>query len=398
MLAGLTAHAHGRFPASVSVTERAGSRGQDILIGTTFGIVISRDAGQTWTWVCDESIGYARFEDPRPLWLQSGTILLPTSEGLRTSTDGGCNFGVDPVIGAADVGGVDASDPLDVLAVATVGSSTGALYRSSGGPFEVSELSRPRAIMSGVKRAPSAPSRVYVSGWFYRPSASWILKSDDGGHTFETFEQALPDPGLLQLMAVSPVDPDVILIRSGGTQGESVYRSSDGGRTVELAMTSTLAVRDARFSPDGQTVWLSTTERLHRSADAGRTFEVLPSPFRNACSGWVGGELWVCGWPWTDGFAVGRSVDGRDFETAWALNEIQGISSCPESSAAARVCGAFWPLVAEQLGIGEEPEPGEPNEPSCGCRAISPDVASSWLLGGALLALFARAGASRGAA
>ncbi|MBI4821427.1 MAG: hypothetical protein HY791_34525 [Deltaproteobacteria bacterium] len=246
-------------------------------------------------------------------------------------------------------------------------SSTATIFRSDDGlTFTSTVFTRSHTIASAVRYAPTNSDRVYATGWFYRPSATWIFRSDDGGQTFVERAHVLPDSGTLELLAVSPVDQELILVRSGGIEAEYLYRSSDSGDSLSLVLTSTLAIRDATFSEDGRTVWVSSTARMFRSEDSGRTFELMPSPVRNACTGMVGGDLWVCGWPWIDHFAVGRQEPAGAFEGAWNLDEIRGILECPAASPIHQFCEPIWPLVKSQLGIDDPPPP---TEPGCDCRA-----------------------------
>jgi hypothetical protein len=105
------ASAHGRIPAPVSITRGpAGSNG--LLIGTTFGGVISTDGGSSWRWICEESIGYGGNLDPAFVWSPAGTLFLPSYDGLYVSRDRGCSFDLHPSIGP-NLSSAAAVDPRD---------------------------------------------------------------------------------------------------------------------------------------------------------------------------------------------------------------------------------------------------------------------------------------------
>src|SRR5215472_7508518 len=87
--------ANGRFPATSTVALQRGQPGH-ILVGATFGPVISIDNGFTWQWVCDQSVGNLTPLDPTFLWLANGSILGAAWEGLLVSTDTGCNWSSHP--------------------------------------------------------------------------------------------------------------------------------------------------------------------------------------------------------------------------------------------------------------------------------------------------------------
>src|SRR5690349_6135139 len=90
-LAGV-ASANGRTPATSSITFRQGHE-SDIVAGLTFGLVISRDGGQTWAWMCEDAIGYksAYAYDPRFAFTPSGALFATTLTGLKVMRNG-CTF------------------------------------------------------------------------------------------------------------------------------------------------------------------------------------------------------------------------------------------------------------------------------------------------------------------
>jgi hypothetical protein len=85
------ARANGRFPATVNVHVRADD--QDfILVPATFGLLLSKNGGQSFQWVCEEAIGYGGTYDPDYAVAADGRIFATTFAGLRVSTDSGCTF------------------------------------------------------------------------------------------------------------------------------------------------------------------------------------------------------------------------------------------------------------------------------------------------------------------
>jgi hypothetical protein len=61
-----------------------------LVLRTTWGILLSRDAGVTWDWVCERAVGYGGIEDPSLAILGDGTLLAGHFGGLAVSKDGGC--------------------------------------------------------------------------------------------------------------------------------------------------------------------------------------------------------------------------------------------------------------------------------------------------------------------
>ncbi|GAB4278321.1 MAG: hypothetical protein Kow0056_10500 [Coriobacteriia bacterium] len=123
--------------------------------------------------------------------------------------------------------------------------------------------------------------RGYIAG------GTSIQRTDDGGATWYATSATGVANGLLSV-AVSPVDPDVVVV--GGKNG-TILRTDDGGQTWE-ALSSGLAldVSEVDFA-DGSMVFAGGGNgHLLVSRDAGRSWEVL----RSAAPGnaFVGG-LWA---------------------------------------------------------------------------------------------------------
>ena len=63
LLAPELAHANGAFP-SVSQLVSDPADGDHLVLRTTFGLLVTRDRGGTWDWLCEAGAGYrANFED-----------------------------------------------------------------------------------------------------------------------------------------------------------------------------------------------------------------------------------------------------------------------------------------------------------------------------------------------
>src|SRR5689334_19563676 len=94
-LAAAPAYANGRWPATSSIALRP-DRDDYLLIGTTYGAVISFDRGAHWKWICEQSIGYGGVIDPTFLWQPDDTLYAVTFFGLSISRDKGCNWVAHP--------------------------------------------------------------------------------------------------------------------------------------------------------------------------------------------------------------------------------------------------------------------------------------------------------------
>ncbi len=139
--------------------------------------------------------------------------------------------------------------------------------------------------------APSAPDRIYARQCTESLSANgfgFYLSSNAG----ETWKQGvLPDGLPLRALAVSPTNPQVLMISNAG----AVYRSLDGGatwqRVLELA-----SVRSIVMNPyAANQVFVSSYKGIARSQDGGATWE---APARSA-------YFWdAVAWPNRNGLAA----------------------------------------------------------------------------------------------
>src|SRR5688572_22456369 len=90
LLAASTARGHGGPPMTTDV--RFGQTPDTIYIGSTIGLLVSRDGGCTVEWICERNVGYGAAFRPKYAVAADGAILATTLAGLRISRDGGCNF------------------------------------------------------------------------------------------------------------------------------------------------------------------------------------------------------------------------------------------------------------------------------------------------------------------
>ena len=88
------AHANGAFPAVSQVTVEPGNPNH-FAMRSNFGVVVTRDAGATWDWICEGAIGYMNTE-PSIALLAGGRMLVGLPDGLKIGAVDGCNFEVVP--------------------------------------------------------------------------------------------------------------------------------------------------------------------------------------------------------------------------------------------------------------------------------------------------------------
>lgn len=109
-----------------------------------------------------------------------------------------------------------------------------------------------------------------------------VLRSLDGGGTWQTADVGLPPAGLPSMLRVAPGDPQKLYLgisvdADGTFPVELLYGSDDGGTswTLRSNFQRTLAggVNDVKVDPaDADSVWVGAASGLFHSTDGGRTY------------------------------------------------------------------------------------------------------------------------------
>jgi hypothetical protein len=371
------AAANGRYPAAKSIAVRPGNP-DDMVVGLTFGAVITHDGGAHWYWTCEESIGYGGPYDPRwSISADDGTIYAGTHNGMRVSRDGGCTFETSPIRGGLGPNKVDDLwvDAVDVASDGTLWIGTtetglpNAVFRSTdkARSFQKMGLESKTIWWKSIKVAPSNPQVIYATGYQVAPSPQvFIEKSIDGGTSWTE----MPTDGIVLsgapnvlIVAIDPADPDVLFLRSvggNGVDGDRLYRTTNGASTWTDVLDTDRAILAVALRGGGSVIAGGTTKVenghgcLWRSTDDGATFgpcEVGPQTeclHQNA-----DGSIFACGANWEpDFFAMARSDDAQTWNKVFRFHEMVGPLRCPAGTVQRNVCElGLWPGIREQFGV-----------------------------------------------
>lgn len=404
------AAANGRFPSAGQIVVDPGD-GNHLLVRTTYGVLSTTTAGEPWTWICEQAIGFSDQQDPPMAFTGDSTVLAGLVTGLRLSSDAGCGW-----TGAA---GLEDRFVVDVSASKGDGQTAVALAIASAGATVVTELwtstnaghtwKKGGALPDGffgltVDIAPSQPKRLWLSGRYGKPDYPGVLeRSDDGGATWERFDiPGSDDQSLPYIGAVDPSDPDVVYVRLDGEPDDTLVVTRDGGAsfTPALTMGSMLAFA---VSPDGATVLAGgDKDGVHRAAAKDLAFDKV-SDVGIKCLAWAESGLWACADEFRDAFTVGTSTDqGATWQPRAHLTRLCGPLDCPASSGVTTLCTDQWgavkltlktePCGASSSSSGGAAAPGD----GCGCSAPGRAAgAAAWSALGALWLLSRRRRAGR---
>jgi len=261
------------------------------------GIYKSADAGATWqhAGLADTKYITALLIDPRDPNIviagagsggNFGSMVYynnnPTpTRGVYRTTDGGRTWAhtlfVDDQSGVVDLVS-DTAQPRVVFASLTTGASQGQtgppVYRSNDGGVTWKRLGAKglpaSAASASIAVAPGTQSRRLYAISRGRNEGG-IFRSDDGGATWTLMTSRTASAS--GHIYVDPKNPDVVY-----TMGTSMYRSTDGGRTLE-------SFKGAPGGDDPTALWIDpqNPQRMIMGADQGPTITV------------DGGKTWT---PW----------------------------------------------------------------------------------------------------
>jgi len=366
MIAGLAlaapvaARANGAFPAVEGVLV-PGDRPEMFILVTNFGVVLSDDGGQTWSWSCEReanAFGTLYQLGPAP----RRRLFAVASDHVVYSDDATCSWQIAGGLLAGQQTTDVFPDPTNADRVLAVGVATGVgtvfasadggatfgsmLYQASGGD-----------VVTSVEIAGSDPRVVYVALFGADGSPKLARTGDGGAHWTVSDLSAGVGPGLPRIIAVDPHDPDTVLLRwSSVTGGEAIVVTRDGGATATKTLSIPLYFTSFARMSDGALVVsavaaVSPAQKaaLFVSHDGGASFQrndavpaVLALAQRN-------GILYAATDNFGDGYALGASADeGATWQPVVRFDQIGSIMACVRTNAQ---CQASCQALAG-MGLG----------------------------------------------
>ncbi|MEY2933276.1 MAG: hypothetical protein RL033_4025 [Pseudomonadota bacterium] len=362
--------ANGRFPAADQILVDPGDPSH-LVLRATYGLLQSHDAGQSWTWVCEAAVGY--MGDPSVSVLRGGGVLVGFFGSVSVSTEEGCGwqsqtlderylYALDSTLDTGDPGRAwvltvtaDGSRRVNLLAIDAAGTTSQIVPVGEG------------FVPSTLEVAPSDPRRIYVSGAIER-SPALVLRSDDGGESWQRF--TVPEyPNLpLYISAIDPIDPNVLYARVDGQPDTSappgqrapsdhLLRSQDGGANWQRIFSLDGDLYGFALSPDGSRIAVGGPDvGVYIASATELDFQPAPMPVRGLrCLRWTAEGLLACGQEMLDGWTVGLTRDeGQSFEALWHQKDLAPLS-CAPASRTGTTCPSLWPDVARTIGA----DPGD---------------------------------------
>lgn len=370
-----TARANGRFPLAqqlVVAPRSATPPGAPpiLVLRSTFGLLVSRDAGRTFRWVCEQTFGYSGTWDPPIAFGRDGTLYVGLENGLATTRDF-CKVSRVPELEGETVKDLAVDSAGVALVVTTTPARPSALFRGvAGGRFERAGKGLEGMYLVTVDAAPSRPSRVYVSGQPNGTLKGRLFRSDDGGRHFVELDQVRSHDGAYFLIGVDPRSPDRVLSRFLHLEGSEIALSEDAGKTTRTVLSIPSAMYGAAISPDGARVWAGSGlpgDGVYTSTDRGRTF-ARTAQVGVQCLTATATSLYQCANPFTvGGPALGVSEDfGASFHALASFTNVEGAEPCdgrlkgPCGESYLEVQATLAPWRDAGVGLAEDPDAATP--------------------------------------
>jgi hypothetical protein len=393
--------ANGRFPAADQILVEPGEPSH-LALRATFGVLQSRDAGRSWSWICEAAVGY--MGDPALALLGGGNLLAGFFGSVAVSAEQGCGWHkltLDTQYQYAFDSTLDPADPSRawVLTVSVDGTRQVSLLAvDASGAIQQTLPVGQGFVPSTVEVAPSDPARIYVTGAIEN-APSIVMRSEDGGQNWSRFSFDAYGSLPLFISAIDPNNPDLLYARvdnqpAAGPPGmaQSTQRqppdhllvSRDAGETWDTVFSLDGDLFGFALSPDGSRIATGGPDQgvyLARASDLD--FQPVPAPVRGLrCLRWTDEGLLACGQESLDGWTVGLSRDeGQSFEPLWHVQDLSPLQ-CAAATTTGAACPSAWPDIARTIGAqggdpippGIEPAPAPaPGSSGCALRVSAAD-------------------------
>jgi hypothetical protein len=386
-LSSSPARANGRFPTAQHVVVGPGAESTVIALRTTFGLLLSRDAGRTFSWLCEEGMYFplvpsTNFDPPIEV-AATGSVVIGYEDGIRHSADA-CK--ADDARNTAHHVFADlTADPTGRILYAIEGAQgvANAVYRGDGNDYTFTRQGEGlfRVLFDTIEVAPSNPSRLYLTGRDTDTFAPIFYRSDDSGVTLTPIASDAGAADSLWVSGVDPTQPDTVYVRAAMGLGTELRRSTDGGRSFRTIATTRDPMLGFAMSDDGRTLWVGSIDAgLLRSDDGGESFRQV-NRIPVLCLRQHANTLWACSDWINTPFALGRSSDGgasfTPVVTFSNFTTFTGPPVCEMRSEGAAICVERWPMLQRSLQV-PDPDAGRPPPlPDAGRRDASADVADA---------------------
>ncbi|HKQ69431.1 MAG TPA: hypothetical protein VJT73_08835 [Polyangiaceae bacterium] len=355
---GPAAYANGRFPNASQIVAEPGNPSH-LVARSTLGILVSRDDGAHWSWICESAIAQKPLIDPPIATTADGSILVATETGVFRGQGGGCAW-------ARAAGAVRDREVVDLTVDALAPARVYAIYRTlsaeGGSAAAVAVSSDNGATFTNtgpviddffaltIEVAPSSSAVLYASGTNATSDEQLFFRSDDGGTTWK--RKTIGGVGTPYIGGVDPLAADVAYVRTDDAES-ALLVTTDGGDHFRSIFSSNQRLVGFAVSPNGRQIAVGSLGDgivlLEKpEGDAGAWAADRVRPFSTECFAWTPAGFYACSLEQMDGFAIGYAADARQpVVPLLKLPELVPLT-CADKPLD---CAASWCDVSRQIGV-----------------------------------------------
>ncbi|HLL21136.1 MAG TPA: hypothetical protein VK427_03345 [Kofleriaceae bacterium] len=372
--------ANGRAPQTSTITFRPGAE-SEILAGTSFGLLVSKDNGATWRWMCEDALPYGGAYDPDYEIMSSGAYFATTYDGLKENRDG-CVFAptvLAPPAPDIKFFSVTARGPDNTYYAAAADNKDSTIYKSTTEGLSFSPLAA--VGMNGdwwqsLDVAPSDPMRLYLAGYRFvqipgGAKKEWLLfTSANGGMAWSPLPLTsftLMSNSTLEIAAVSKTNPLHVIARvtlEDNAISTGIYESTNGG-TSWTKLTSKSGEIAVLLRQNGDLViGTPNQDSFVRKSGTMALERLVSAPHINCLVENTAGEVWACtqnyGIPQVppDGYGIMKSTDLATWTPVLRYQDIYEPVACGMDTLQYQKCDkpplangpVGWCGLCEQLG------------------------------------------------
>ncbi|MDQ3341909.1 MAG: MYXO-CTERM sorting domain-containing protein [Myxococcota bacterium] len=378
---GAEALANGRPPQTSTINFRPGND-SEIAAGTSFGLLISKDGGATWRWMCEDALPYGGMYDPDYEIMTSGTLFATTFDGLKVNRDG-CVFAstvLAPPEPELKFFSVVARASNNTFYAASADPTDGNVYKSMDEGMSFMPLPAPGQLndwWQSMEVAPSDPNRIYLSGYRFvqTPDAGTkkvflLFTSTTAGASWTPLpltDFVAMSNSTIEIAGVSRTNPLHVFARvtlEDNAIADGIYESTNGGQNWTKILTKMGSIAFV-MRANGDLVAGTQTQGVFRRAMGQTTWtELTTAPHINCLVENAAGEVWACtqnyGIPQIpmDGYGIMKSSDLVTWTPVLKYQDIFEPVACPMDTLQYMKCdrpaatGAplGWCGLCDQLG------------------------------------------------
>jgi hypothetical protein len=377
LLGTTPARADGSYPGSRQILLPA-DRPEQLILATNFGLILSEDAGETWSFSCEREL--SAYAGPYLLGAAGSRRIfaLTAGAGLIHSDDDSCGWHAAGGALSDVLPYAFAVDPSSAQRVYAIGvprqdlRNGDSIYVSDDGgvSFGPPVFTAPaRSALLSVLVAPSRPRRLLATLFSTPQNHPSLLRSDDSGEHWEEIADLVDALGEnpFELLAIDPLDENKLYARVLGASAETLAISDDGGLSFVQSVSIPGKLNALLRLASGTLLVAGTagTQGVgYRSHDGGQTFEAWSAAPHVHALAERSGKLYVAGDSYADGYALAESDDeGESLRPLLEFKQVQALKACV-AEACAESCAYYagiglWP--ASVCGAPREPLPTAPS-------------------------------------